>query len=130
MVLAYFKENRTLKELGRLMGKKEGKGVATIQIAEAASKLGYKTQFYSKHVLFNEENLKMDFYKQYLDMNLIKYMKQLIEDAKKAGVIITERELSLKEILKFVRKDCIPIILLDWNVIKKRKDIRVISFLS
>jgi len=48
--------------------------------------------------------------------------KKLVEDAKAAGVNIQERILSLEELLGFVTKDSILIILLDWNIVKTRKE--------
>ncbi len=121
MVLAYFGKDYGIKNLEKKTGIKKGKGISTIQIATASASLGYKTNFYSKHISFNEENLKMDFYKKYSDMDL-EQSKKWIEDAKKAGVKIKERRLSLEKVLKFVTKDSIPIILLDWNIVKGNKE--------
>jgi len=119
MVLDYFGENKKLTDIYKLMDKKEGKGISTIQIAEAASKLGHKAIFYSTYVLLNEENLKLDFYKKYSNLDL-EYSKQLIKNAKKSGVKIHEKTLLLKEILRLVTRDSIPIILLDWNIINNK----------
>ena len=120
MVLAYFGENLRIEFLEAKMGMNEGKGTSTIQIATAAASLGYKTDFYSKHILFNEENLKHEFYQKYNNINL-EQSKKLVEDAKAAGVNIQERVLSLEDLLNFLKKDCVPIILLDWNILKGRK---------
>jgi ATP-binding cassette subfamily B protein len=70
MVLAYFRKDEGVKILEARTGIKEGKGISTIQIATAAASLGYRADFYSKHILFNEENLKHEFYKKYSDMDL------------------------------------------------------------
>lgn len=121
MVLAHFGKDEEVKILEAKTGIKEGKGISTIQIAIAAASSGYSTDFYSKHILFNEENLKHEFYQKYSDMDL-KQSKKWLEDAKVAGVNIQERTLLIEELLGFVTKDSVPIILLDWNVVKARKE--------
>ncbi len=121
MVLAYFGKDEGVEVLEARTGIKEGKGISTIQIATATASSGYRTDFYSKHILFNEENLKHEFYQKYSDMDL-EQSKKWVEDAKAAGVNIQERTLSLEELLGFVTKDSVPIILLDWNIVKARKE--------
>jgi len=121
MVLAYFGKDEGVKILETRTGIKKGKGISTIQIATAAASSGYRVDFFSKHILFNEENLKLDFYKRYNDMDL-EQSRKWVEDAKVAGVNIQERILSLEEILGLVTKDSVPIILLDWNIVKARKE--------
>ena len=121
MVLAYLGKDEGIDALETRTGLKEGKGISTIQIATAAASYGYRTDFYSKHILFNEENLKHEFYKKYSDMDL-EQSKKWVEDAKAVGVNIQERTLSLEDLLEFVTKDSVPIILLDWNIVKARKE--------
>ena len=121
MVLAYFGKDEEVEVLEARTGINERKGISTIQIATAAASSGYETDFYSRHVLFNEENLKHEFYKKYSDMNL-EQSKKMVEDAKTAGVNIQERAILLKELLGFVKEDSVPIILLDWNIVKARKE--------
>ena len=70
----------------------------------------------------NEENFKLDFYKKYAEDGLLEQSKRLVEDARKAGVHIQERKLSLEKLLSKVTKDSIPIILLDWNIVMNRKE--------
>jgi len=89
MVIAYFGNDPGLEVLEQRTGIKEGKGISTVQIANAAAVSGYKTTFYSKHIYFNEENLKLEFYQKYSD--LVQQSKQLVEDAKIAGVKMEER---------------------------------------
>lgn len=122
MVLSYFGKNYDIENLKEKTGIKKGKGISTIQIATAAALLGHKTDFYSKSLFMDEENFKMDFYKKYAEDNLLEQSKQLIEEAKKAGVKIEEKKLTLKEILTRVNENEIPIILLDWNVVKENRE--------
>jgi hypothetical protein len=121
MVLAYFGKDESVDVLEARTGIMEGKAVSTIQIATAAASSGYKTDFYSKHLLFNEENMKQKFYQQYGNIN-VELSKKWLEDAKVAGVNVYEKTLLLEELLKFVTKDSIPIVLVDWNIIMSRKE--------
>jgi len=120
MVLAYFDKDYGLPILEEKARIKEGKGVFTLQIAIAAASLGYKTELFSKQIGFNKENLELDFYKKYAD--LIVRQEDLLKEAKDLGAHIEEKTLSLGEILSKTRSDCIPIVLLDWSIIKGEKD--------
>ena len=121
MVLAYFGKDEGIEVLEAKTGRKEGKVIFTIQIATADTSFGYGVDFYSKHILFNKENLKLKFYQKYADTDL-EQSKKLVEDAKIAGVNVQEKILSLKELLEFVKEDSVPIILLDWNIVKAGKE--------
>ena len=116
MVIAYFDRDVGLEILEQRTGIKKDKSISTIQIATASVLSGYQTQFFSKHVYFNKENLKLEFYQKYLD-NKVDHEK-LIEEAKNVGVKIEERRMPIEELLRNVTNKTIPIILLDWNVIK------------
>ncbi len=120
MVFAYFDEDPKIETLENKTEIKEGKGVSTIQIATAAALSGYKVDFYSRHISFNEENMKLDYYRKYSDD--IQRSAKLIEEAKKAGVKMYEKEISLEKILEKIGKKCIPIVLLDWNSIKGQNE--------
>lgn len=121
MVLAYFGDYREIEPLEKAIGLKEGKGILTIQIATAAASFGYRTDFYSKNLLFDEEHLKRDFYQKYLDKDKGN-LNKLVEEAKKAGVNLQEKTLPLEELLKYVTETSIPIVLIDWNIVKGRKE--------
>ena len=116
MVVSYFNEDKGIDFLEKETGIKKDKGIFTIQIATGAASLGYNVEFYSKQILFDEEYLKMDFYKKYADINTDESVR-LIQEAKEKGVKVFERKLELNEILSKLNKDCVPIILLDWNII-------------
>ena len=121
MVLAFLGEDLGIGVLDERAGVKEGKGSYTIQIAIATTSLGHRTCFYSKNISFNEENFKLDFYKKYSPLDL-QQSQQLIEKGKAAGIHIQQRTLSLEELLSFVSEDSIPIVLIDWNVIRNRRE--------
>ena len=97
MVLSYFGEDFDIKILEKETGIKKAKGVSTIQIAITSKKLGYETEFYSINLNFNEEHLKMDYYKKY--SNYSEEYPKTIEKAKNIGVNVNEKSLSLEEIL-------------------------------
>ena len=120
MALLYFGKNYSIKLLEKKTEIKKGKGIFTIQIAAAASKLGYKTIFFSKSVKPNPDNFKMEFYKKYSED--IKRINEAVKKAKLLGVEIHEKKISLGKLLEYVTKESIPIVLLDWNIIKKEKD--------
>jgi len=121
MVLAYFGDKTQLKAIEERTGIKEGKAVSSIKLAIAAASLGYGSSFFSKSVLFNQENAKMEFYKKYAELD-IEISKKLVEEAKKKGVMIKETTLSLNTLLSFLTKDSIPIVLIDWSIIKGKKE--------
>lgn len=119
MILSYFSSDIDLDHLEKLIGINEGKGTTTIQMATASSKLGYETIFLSKHVHFNKENMKFDFYQKYSEF--AHRSKQLVEDAKNEGVIVKEVGISLNELLGKFEEGFIPLILLDWNIVRGTK---------
>ena len=116
MVLAYFDNDQGLEILEKKTGMKKGKGLSTIQLAIATARLGYKTDFYSTRLEFNEENLELDYYQNHPDGELISQSKELVEEAGRLRVNLREESLSLGEILRKVTKDSIPIVLVDWGI--------------
>ena len=120
MAISYLDKDLGLKIFEDKMGIRKGEGISTIKIATTAALSGYGVDFYSKHILFNEENSKLDYYKKHGDINL-EQSKKLVEEARKAGLNVEERSLQLKEILKLLSELSIPIILLDWNIVEDRK---------
>jgi uncharacterized protein YvpB len=121
MILSYLGKDFEIKELEEKTGIKPGKGVYTIQLANAAARFGFKVDYYTKSLGFNKENLKHEFYKKYSEMDL-DLSERLVLEAKEIGVNLAEKSISLKEILKGIGKDSIPLILLDWNVVEDKGD--------
>ena len=116
MVLSYFGDTTDLKKIEELVGITEGKGVSTSQIAIAAAKLGYKVKGFSKHIGFNQDHLKHDYYKKYGNLDLEK-SKRLSQEMDALGIKIKEKTVLLKKLLSFLKKDSLIIVLLDWNVV-------------
>ena len=121
MILSYFGDKTDLKIIEEKTGIEEGRGISTIQIAIASASLGYKTHYFSKHIGFNPEHLKHEFYKKYSNLSEER-SKRLNREAQKAGVKINEKVVSLNELLNLLTKDSIPIVLLDWNIVKNQKE--------
>lgn len=119
IVLAYIDKDPGIEILEQKTELKEGKGIMTIQIATAAALLGHPTKFFSKHIEFNPENKKLEFYKKYTTET--QQSDSAVKNARRAGVQIEKRTLSLKEILAAITEDSVPIILLDWNVISPKE---------
>ncbi len=119
MVLDYFGEIEPIEDIEKKTGIKEGKAVFTVQIAAAAALYGFRTEFYSKHLSLNEENLKLDFYKKYSDETSSDVDKINLM-AKKAGVKMEEKTFALGDFLRLISEDSIPIMLLDWNVVLEK----------
>ncbi len=120
MVITYFGKEEDIETLEKLTKLKEGKALFTIQLATAVALLGFKTDFYSKEISFNEEHLEEAFYQKFSDMDSDQ-SKIWIQKAKAADVNLQEKTLSLKELLDLITEDSIPIVLVDWNKIKKKE---------
>lgn len=121
MILSYFGDKTDLKIIEEKTGIEEGRGISTIQIAIASASLGYKTHYFSKHIGFNPEHLKHEFYKKYSNLSKER-SERFNREAQNAGVKINEKVVSLNELLNLLTKDSIPIVLLDWNIVKNQKE--------
>lgn len=121
MALDFLGKSYSVEDLEKKMGIEKGKGISTIKLAIAARNFGFKTEFFSKVLGINPENLKMDFYKKHTDLNQENEAQKLLEEARNAGVRLYEKALSLEEIIKNIKQDRIMIVLLDWNVISEKE---------
>ena len=54
-------------------------------------------------------------------MEFIKNVKKIVQRARKLGVKLYEKSISLNKILDQVTEESVPIILLDWNVVAERE---------
>lgn len=122
MTLAFFGEEYDLALLEESVGIKEGFGISTVQIALGAARLGFTTELYSTSIGFNESNSDLEFYKKYVESDLGKRYKEMISEARKLGIVLEERSLTIEEILSKVGENSLPIVLLDWNVVKGERE--------
>lgn len=121
MVLDYFGEDLGLENLEKEIESREGQGVATIQLATAASKLGFKTEFFSKNLFFDDSNFELDFYKKYADTYRGESEK-IVNKAKDAGVELDEKVIELNDLLSKLGENSLIIALIDWSVVINKKD--------
>ncbi|MBI4181582.1 MAG: peptidase C39 family protein [Candidatus Aenigmarchaeota archaeon] len=102
----------------QLVGIRPGQGISAIRLALAAARQGFPTLFVSTHLGFNPHLMQLPFYQQHGDTDAAAY-DRLAEEARSAGVRMEERSLSLRELLGFLGES-IPIVLVDWNVVRRR----------
>ncbi len=121
IALSYLGKNHSMNKLGELVKAKESKAVSTIQLAIATQHLGFRTEFYSKVIGLNPENLKLEFYKKQSDMKKKSQFDELFQTAKKEGVEIFKKTIPLEEIIRNIKEDRIMIILLDWNIVRGKE---------
>jgi len=121
MILSYFGEDIDINIIEKKSRLKKDKGFSTGQIALASIELGFKTRLFTIAETFNLENMELDFYKKYAHEDLEWYDK-ILEEAKGKGVEVNLKSISIEEIQSLITENSIPIILLDWNIIKDKKD--------
>jgi hypothetical protein len=114
MVLDYFKNSISLEKISKLEKQLDSGMVWTLGIAVAAKKAGHKVKFFSISNFANEE---VDFYKKYANDKAKLTLEELKLEAKKEEVVFEEKDIPLEELLRYVTKDSIPIVLLNWYVI-------------
>ncbi|MGV8168710.1 MAG: peptidase C39 family protein [Candidatus Nanoarchaeia archaeon] len=121
MVFAFLGEEFDINVLDEKSGIKEGKSLYTVQLAAAAAGLGFRVDFYSIHIDFNEQNLDLEFYKKYSAMTS-NDSEFWVNKARESGVKLHEKSVELKKLLSFVTNDSLPIVILDWNVVLNKKE--------
>lgn len=119
MVLAYFGKKVAIDEIKKLVDSESSGTTWSLGLANAASGLGFRTEFFTKSIEPNPANFELDFYKKEMDgldaaREKFKILKQ---KAIKLGVRIEEKSLVLNEILTKINKDCLAIVLIDWGTI-------------
>ncbi len=120
MALTYLNQKIDPKTIEEKIGKDKSLSTSTIKLSNTAASLGFKTKFFTKHLEFNKEHLKLEFYKKYANSSNQQTQKQITK-AKKLGVELEEKILSLNELISHINNKSVIIILLDWNVIKNQK---------
>jgi len=120
MVLAFFGKEAEEKEIESKAGLGEGKAIYSIQLAVVASSYGFKVEFFTRHRFLNTENQKLEFYQNYSEMDVEK-AKNWLKKAETAGVTVHEKTIELDKLLSLATENSVPIVLLDWNVIKEKK---------
>lgn len=124
MVLEYLEEKHSREELVNLVYSDKSGTTWTLGLAVAAAKLGFKTELYSKHLGFNPENYKLEFYQKEADNKDLSKLKleQLRLEANELGIKMQEETLTLSKLLSKISESCVAIILLDWSKIKQTNE--------
>jgi hypothetical protein len=120
MIFSYFGDDFDIDEIEKKANIKEGKGFSSVNLCIAIAKLGFKAEFFSKTLCFDESNLQFDFYKKYVDPE--SESPKLIKEAKDLGIEMHEKTIKLDDILSYLSPTSVPIILLDWSVVVGKED--------
>jgi ABC-type bacteriocin/lantibiotic exporter with double-glycine peptidase domain len=120
MVSAYFGEDHSFKELAKLEYALSNGLVWTLGIAVAAKKLGFPVKMYS---LSEEDDFSdIEYYKKHANNEAMLILKRIKEEASALSVQLVKQSLSLHELIDLIRKDSVPIVLLNWNIIKGKPE--------
>ena len=116
MALAYFGERYTLKKISQEERQINTGLVWSVGIARASKILGFPTKFIST-TNFSHEESDIDYYKKYSNNKAKIILRELSEEIKKIGVDVQEKNMTLEELLSYVSKNSIPIVLVNWYII-------------
>jgi len=114
MALNYLEADMGLKTIKEALSYCDSDAVFTLELATAAAEMGYEVEFYSSQ-LYSEHDDK-EFYQEH---STDSENQEMIDSAEKAGVDIFEDSLTFDEVKEFLTESSIPIVLIDWNQIKK-----------
>lgn len=111
----YLDKDTNIDEVKKILNYEEGEAIYTIELAIAASKLGLSAEFYTNDPFAEHDG---EFYEEHSREieNEVLYQR-----AEEADVLTESRELNFKEITGYLTENSIPILLIDWNVIKNRE---------
>ena len=117
MILEYFGKKHDKEEIKKLVDSDNSGITWGLGLANTASHLGFSAEFYTTSVEVNASNYDLEYYQKQTDgLNAAKEkIKMLLKKARKYGVKMEEKSLTLKEILSKINEDCLAIILVDWS---------------
>jgi uncharacterized protein YvpB len=117
MILEYFGEKRDKEEIKKLVDSGSNGITWGLGLANAASYLGFPSEFYSTSIEVNPSNYDLEYYQKETDgLDAAKEkINMLLKKARKYGVKIEEKSITLKEILSKINEDCLAIVLVDWS---------------
>jgi len=120
MALAYLGKKYSFKNISKEEKQINTGLVWSAGIVKASVHFGFPTKFFSK-TNFNPEEKDIDYYKKYSHDKAKIVLRQLIDEIRKKGIEIQERDMLLEELLSYVSKDSIPIVLINWCVISGKE---------
>ena len=119
MVLAYFGKHHDVKELSRLERQLDTGLVWSAGIARAAVRLGFPVTFFTNTV--DTTITENEYYTTYALDDARAILQQLTFEIKDAGVYVKQEDLTLQNLLSYVGEGSIPIVLVNWNLIRDKK---------
>ena len=120
MVLKYFGKNYSINKLSKLTKQLPSGLTWTQGIAVAAKKLGFNVKIFSKSNFLHEEK-RINYYNKLSKDEGIKVLKELIRESKRLKIPTEEKNLSINQLKKLITPNSIPIALINWFVLSKRK---------
>ncbi|MFH0711573.1 MAG: peptidase C39 family protein [archaeon] len=119
MVLEYFEQKHSIKELSKLTKQLPSGMTWTAGIARASKILGFETKIISKTNFSHDEN-EIKYYKEHAKE--MKTLYNLIKKNKKLKISTEEENLSINQLIKLLTKNSIPIILINWNTLIQKEN--------
>ncbi len=120
MSLEFLGEKHSFEEIAEKERQIDTGIVWSAGIARASRLLGFPTTFISTSNFSHEEN-DIDYYQKYAHDRAKIILRELHDEIKKMDITIRERDMSLGELLSYVSKDSIPIVLVNWYVLADRE---------
>ena len=123
MVLGYLGEPHSREELMDLVDSDKSRVTWTLGLARAVAKIGFKTEFYTTCLGFNPKNYELEYYQKEADKPSSSEgkLKRLQIESHQLGVKMEEISLTLEQLISKISKDCVPIVLLDWNRVRGKE---------
>ena len=120
MVLSYFGEEYSLNELSKLEKQLDSGLVWSIGIARAAKKLGFNVRFITISDSTNE-NEGIEYYTKYSNDRGKVILKELKDEVRMMNIKLEQKNISINELLSYISKDSIPIVLINYNTLLKKE---------
>ncbi|NCP72561.1 hypothetical protein GW835_04185 [archaeon] len=116
MVYAYFKEEKSNKEIKHKLSYKEGKGLYSLQLALVSKQFGFDVEFYTKttEIKLPEDEFSLTA-NPFLKDEILINIKKMYDTAKMLNVKIYEQKITIENILTKINDGYVPIILVDYN---------------
>ncbi|MBC5793283.1 MAG: peptidase C39 family protein [Nanohaloarchaea archaeon] len=116
MALDFFGDSKSMSEIKDLLEYSEGDAVFTVQLATAAEEIGHEVEFYTAEP--DNDHDDKEFHREHA---VDKENGELYREAEDAGTELKFESISLEEIKKRLREGELPIVLVDWNILKDRE---------
>lgn len=124
MVGRFFNKGQPWQDI-KVLAEPTSTGVtSTFGLAHAAACLGLGVQFATRFVGLSPDLAELPYFKQHVGSFEAEKAKvdSLIERSRAKGAVVEQREYSLAAILERLGERCVPVILLDWNVVRGKDD--------